>query len=81
MGAGISEAIMSETNQRLARQRAMSVQEFCRTYGIGRTRAYEELKASRLRGRKAGNRTIITVDDAEDWLLRLPTVLTLAATK
>ena len=33
---------------------------------------YEELKSGRLRGRKIGKRTIITEDDAEDWLRRLP---------
>ena len=35
---------------------------------------YEELKSGRLRGRKVGRRTIITQDDAEDWLRRLPVI-------
>jgi hypothetical protein len=55
-----------------ARQRAMSLAQFCQRYSIGRTRAYEELKSGRLRGRKVGRRTIITDDDAEDWMWRLP---------
>ena len=48
--------------------------EFCQRYGPGRTTAYEELKSGRLRGRKIGRRTIITEDDAENWLRNLPAV-------
>ena len=58
--------------QRRALQRAMSLQVFCDRYDIGRTKAYEEIYAGRLKARKAGRRTIITADDAEDWLRRLP---------
>ena len=58
--------------RRRARQRAMSIAEFCERYGLGRTKTYEELKCGRLRGRKIGRRTIITEDDAEDWLRHLP---------
>jgi Helix-turn-helix domain len=58
--------------QRRERQRAMSIDGFCKGYGIGRTKAYEEINAGRLKARKAGRRTIITADDAEDWLSRLP---------
>jgi hypothetical protein len=50
----------------------MSVAEFCERYGPGRTKAYEELRSGRLRGRKIGKRTIITEDDAKDWLRHLP---------
>ena len=57
-----------------ARQRAMSIAEFCERYGPGRTKAYEELKSGRLRSWKMGKRTIITEDDAEDWLRNLPIV-------
>jgi excisionase family DNA binding protein len=52
----------------------MSIAEFCEQYGPGRTKTYEELKSGRLRARKIGKRTIITEDDAEDWLLRLPAI-------
>jgi hypothetical protein len=64
----ISEA----ERQRRARQRAMSIAEFGEQYGLGRTKTYEELRSGRLRGRKIGKRTIITEDDAEDWLRCLP---------
>ena len=50
----------------------MSIQDFCERYDIGRTKAYEEINAGRLRARKAGRRTIITADDAEDWRLAEP---------
>jgi hypothetical protein len=60
--------------QRRTRQRAMSIAEFCERYGPGRAKAYEELKSGRLRGRKIGKRTIITEDDAEDWLQHLPVI-------
>jgi excisionase family DNA binding protein len=50
----------------------MSITQFCERYGPGRTTVYQELKAGRLRGRKIGRRTVIAVDDAEDWLRRLP---------
>jgi excisionase family DNA binding protein len=64
--------ISESERQRRARQRAMSIAEFCERYGAGRTKAYEELKSGRLRARKIGKRTIIAEDDAEDWLRRLP---------
>jgi hypothetical protein len=64
---------MSEDEkQSRSRNRAMSVAQFSEGYGIGRTKTYEELNSGRLRGRKIGKRTIITEDDAEDWLRRLP---------
>jgi hypothetical protein len=62
--------------RRRARRRAMSIAEFCARYGPGRTKAYEELKSGRLRGRKIGKRTIITEDDAEEWLRHLPVIET-----
>jgi Helix-turn-helix domain len=64
--------ISERERQRLSWQRAMRIPDFCERYDIGRTKAYEEINAGRLRARKAGRRTIITADDAEDWLGRLP---------
>jgi hypothetical protein len=52
----------------------MHIADFCQRYGLGRTKTYEELKSGRLRGRKIGKRTIITEDDAEEWLLSLPAI-------
>jgi hypothetical protein len=73
MIALIMKRQISEAEQnRCATQRAMSIVEFCNRYGLGRTKAYEEMNSGRLRGRKLGARTIITDDDAEDWLRNLP---------
>jgi excisionase family DNA binding protein len=55
-------------------QRAMTITDFCRRYRIGRTKTYEEIKSQRLRAVKCGKRTLVIQDDAETWLLSLPTV-------
>ncbi|MGA7023845.1 MAG: helix-turn-helix domain-containing protein [Pseudolabrys sp.] len=60
--------------QRRGLQRAMSIDEFCSRYGPGRTKVYQELKSGRLRARKIGTRTLITEEDAEDWLQHLPVI-------
>jgi excisionase family DNA binding protein len=54
--------------------RAFGIQEFCQRFSIGRTSVYQEIGEGRLRARKIGRRTIITEDDAEDWLQRLPVI-------
>jgi hypothetical protein len=43
--------ISERERQRRAWQRAMSVQAFCERYDIGRTKAYEEINAGRLKAR------------------------------
>jgi excisionase family DNA binding protein len=58
--------------QRRASQRAMSVRDFCKIYGIGRTSLYAEIAAGRLKVRKVGRRTLIGDDDAEEWWHSLP---------
>jgi hypothetical protein len=54
------------------RDGAMSVRQFCAWANIGRTTAYAEIKAGRLRAKKCGCHTIITFDDARWWLKQLP---------
>jgi hypothetical protein len=78
-GGEIMEPRISDAEQqRRARQRALREQRafdiviFCWRYGVGRTTAYAEIKEGRLRARKCGKRTIITEDDAEEWLRGLP---------
>jgi excisionase family DNA binding protein len=46
--------------------------DFCRLYGIGRTKAYAEIAAHRLRAVKVGRRTLISHDAAEAWLASRP---------
>jgi excisionase family DNA binding protein len=83
MASDMDVKISEVERQRRARQqatsiqqRAMSIGEFCQHYGIGRTTAYEEIKRGRLRGLKVGKRTLITEENAEDWLRRLPAIET-----
>jgi excisionase family DNA binding protein len=68
------KTISATERERRARQRALSIALFCERYGVGRTTAYQEIKSGRLRGRKIGRRTIITEDDAEEWLRQLPAI-------
>lgn len=51
---------------------AFSIQQFCTWAGIGRTLAYKEIESGKLRTKKVGRRTIITMDAALTWLSALP---------
>jgi hypothetical protein len=62
------QKILERERQRRPWQRAMTVPDF----RIGRTKTYEEINAGRLKARKAGRRTIIAEEDAEEWLSNLP---------
>ena len=53
---------------------AMTVKEFCRKYGIGTTKFYEEIKAGRLRAVKCGARTLVLNRDSSGWEHTLPAV-------
>jgi excisionase family DNA binding protein len=53
-------------------KRVFSINEFCSRYGVGRTTAYEEIKAGRLQVVKAGKRTLVPADAAESWIKNLP---------
>ena len=53
---------------------ALSIDGFCKLYGLGRTFAYEQIKGGKLRAVKCGNRTLILRRDAEAWTLSLPTL-------
>lgn len=46
--------------------------DFLKRYGIGRTKAYEEINSGRLKARKVGKRTLVTEADAQAWLDSLP---------
>ncbi|WP_216635567.1 helix-turn-helix domain-containing protein [Croceicoccus bisphenolivorans] len=50
----------------------MPMAEFCSRYRIGRTTAYREVAAGRLRIRKLGTATRIARADAEAWAESLP---------
>ena len=44
-----------------------TILEFCRDFGIGRSFAYDEIKAGRLRTFKVGAATRIAGEDAMAW--------------
>jgi hypothetical protein len=46
----------------------MSIADFTRWAGIGRTTAWKEIKEGRLRAIKVSARTLITFADASRWL-------------
>lgn len=56
--------------------RAFPINVFCNRYGIGRSKAYDEIKSGRLTGVKIGRRTLIREEDAERWLRSLPMIPT-----
>ena len=45
----------------------MSVDTFARRNGIGKVKAYAEIKAGRLNAMKVGSRTLITQESAYAW--------------
>jgi excisionase family DNA binding protein len=52
---------------------ALSIPEFCASVGLGRSRAYEEIKAGRLKVLKCGRRTLIAKEAVAEWLECLAT--------
>ena len=50
----------------------LTIGGFCQAYNLGKTRAYEEIKAGRLRAVKVGTKTLIPRAAADDWLNSLP---------
>jgi excisionase family DNA binding protein len=50
----------------------MSVTEFLRWAGIGRTTFYAQVRAGKIRLRKLGAKSLIARADAEAWLAALP---------
>ncbi len=51
---------------------AFTLAEFLTWARIGRTKAYQEIDAGRLKVRKLGRKTLILRTDAEAWLNNLP---------
>lgn len=53
---------------------ALTIDEACKTAGIGRTKLYEFIKNGELDARKVGARTLILRSDLEQFLNHLPTL-------
>lgn len=51
-----------------------TVPEFLSSFSVSRSHFYREVRAGRIRLRKIGSKSIVTVPDANAWLNSLPTV-------
>jgi excisionase family DNA binding protein len=51
---------------------ALSPSDVCRSYSIGKTQLYAEIKAGRIKTRKLGRRTLIAAADVQAWFNSLP---------
>ena len=49
---------------------SLTVTAFCQRYGVSKSHVYRELDAGRLRGKKTGQRLLIT--NADEWFRNLP---------
>jgi len=55
---------------------AISIDQFCVQFNLGRTSAYKEIAAGRLKARKIGSRTVLLADDVKAWRDALPSMET-----
>jgi hypothetical protein len=51
---------------------ALSIKDFCRTYGVGRSLTYQLIGAGTLEAKKLGAKTLIDHTSAERWYRSLP---------
>jgi excisionase family DNA binding protein len=51
---------------------ALTLKDFCDAYRLCREKAYQEIRAGRLRAVKVGRKTLILRADAEVWAAALP---------
>jgi len=51
---------------------ALTIKEFCDAYRLCREKAYQEVRARRLRAVKLGRKTLILRTDADAWAASLP---------
>jgi excisionase family DNA binding protein len=51
---------------------ALTVSDFCKTYSVGRTFLYEQIKSGLLSACKAGTKTLILRTEADRWARSLP---------
>ena len=63
---------MASTAEREVPRAAYSVEDACAALSISRSKLYNEMAAGRLKGRKAGTRTLIPAQSIYDWLNNLP---------
>jgi predicted site-specific integrase-resolvase len=61
---------MSDSESKI--RNCFSLAEFCFRNGIGRTTAYKEIKEGRLRPKKVGKRTLISLEEEARWFGSAP---------
>ena len=59
---------------------AYSLAAFCRSFHVGLTFTYQNIKDGKLRAVKAGSKTLILHRDAEAWVRSLPEMRTTVVT-
>jgi hypothetical protein len=62
-----------DTQGRAPARRCFSVDEFCERNNISRRFFYDEVNRGRLKIKKAGARTLVTVEAENNWIAALPT--------
>lgn len=60
------------SKSKFTERNCFSLEEFCFRNGIGRTTAYKEIKEGRLRPKKVGKRTLISIEEEARWLSDAP---------
>lgn len=63
---------ISNDNAAPSNDGALTIAQFCRSYGLGRTSTYEAIRERRLVAKKYGKRTLIPVASARQFLDSLP---------
>ena len=53
---------------------ALTIDEFAKTFKIGRTSTYRLIGAGKLRAVKVSRKTLVLVKDANDWAQSLPSL-------
>ncbi len=62
----MTQKAKEQTTASIARK-AFDILEFCEAYRVGRSTAYEEIRAGRLKIFKVGKLTRISIEAAENW--------------
>lgn len=67
-------SVHANAEEREAAMEALSINEACRSMGIGKTKLYALIKARDIPARKIGAKTIILRQDVDSYLSALPAV-------
>jgi excisionase family DNA binding protein len=58
----------------LTEKLALRISEFCKAFGMGRSKFYELVARRELQPRKSGKQTLIPLAEAQRWFASLPVV-------